>query len=302
MAIVNRPFLSLPNEIRERICGFVLRVNVDDSNPFITPLNNTLRPGSKRFSCLAILATCRQILFEAFHVFYTSNIFNFNHPDHLYDFLGSIGPVRANEIRSVRCSFRLAARQNNKARRALSRLMRLERLSFEYDVKEPSIRHDWSWVQHMFSRDFCPPREFAKFNGLREVNFIMMNDTEPDESDKTTMKCYKDHMIQPNPKRNKPLPRMVDLFGGLKLRKQREPAAEQRKKDREERTACKKAWDEANHRVERRLRLERLRRQGEEARKELDSFKVNDGTDQKVYNDLTDFFSTEPWIEGAISA
>jgi len=43
MDSVKRSFMSLPNEIRECICSYVLTVDVDDSSPWITPLSNDLR-------------------------------------------------------------------------------------------------------------------------------------------------------------------------------------------------------------------------------------------------------------------
>ncbi len=298
MDSVKRSFMSLPNEIRERICSYVLTVDVDDSSPWITPLSNDLRPEPEKSSCLAILATCRQILLEAFHAFYASNNFNFNHPNHLYDFLRAIGPVRANQIRSIRCSFRLAASENTAVRYALSRLTRLEKLSFHFDKEQP-VDNDTGWGDYIISQDFCPAKEFAKFHRLRDVNFIMMNDIELDRTDKERMEMYRDRLTKPNLKKNKAMPEMVDLFVGLKMRKHRDPAQARRKKIREEREAYMESWVQATRQLQRREKLESLWRRGEEARREPNPLNIAHDNDQED-DELTEFWSSEPWIRDAI--
>ena len=300
MASASRPFLSLPNEIRERIYGYALTVNVDDPKPWISPLGNELRPEPARSSCLAILVTCRQILLEAFHVFYVFNTFNFNHPHHLCDFLKAIGPVRANEIRSIRCSFKLDASKNTAARYALSKLARLEKLAFQYDNEEPSDNPGSVWRPYVIHKDFCSHKEFTKINGLREVSFILMYDTEPSRSDKARMEMYRDLMIKPNPKLRKTIPDMVDLFVRLKIRKQRDLAVAQKRKMREENEAWRKSWAEANRKVQQRVKLEMLWRRGEAARREQDHLNVDGDTDEEGEHDLADFLSSESWIRGAI--
>ncbi len=290
MASKTRPFLSVPNEIRECIYDYVLTVNVDDGNPWVTPLNNALRLEPEKSSCLAILATCRQILFEAFHKFYESNTFNFNHPDHVCDFLTAIGPVRASEIRSVRCSFRLAAGDNTAARYALSRSMKLEKLAFQWDKKNLDDDQIVDW-QDFIVPDFCSARGFTILNGVREVNFIMMNDAEPSPADEESMARYRYRMTKPNPNRPKTLPKMVDLFVGLKKRKQRDSAAARIKKKRED--------DEAHRKVQERSKMKILWRRGEEARRERDLFNVDNDPDLED-DKLANFFSSEPWIRDAI--
>ena len=300
MASSKRPFLSLPSEIRERIYGYVLTVNVDSSEPWITPLNRDLQTMPGIVSCLAILATCRQILREAFYIYYKVNAFNFNHPDHLHDFLRAIGSVRANEIRSIRCSFRLATSENSAARYDLSKLTRLEMLAFQFDAERP-VDDDIPHGQNIFvQRDLCPAKEFAKINCLREVTFIMIKDEQPSVEDRTKMEMYRNRMIEPNPRRQKPLPEMVDLFAGLKRRKQRDPAVARRKKIREENEAHRRHWVETIRKLEQRARLESLWRQGEEARREQDLFDVEDDGDQED-SELADFLSTELWIKDAVS-
>ena len=301
MASTPRPFLSLPSEIREHIYVCVLTVNVESAEPWITPLNQELRPMPGIVSCLAILATCRQILREAFYVYYRMNTFNFNHPDHLYDFLRAIGSVRANEIRSIRCSFRLAARENTAARYILSRLMRLEKLAFQFDAEKPDDHNIPHWQNFILQEDFCSAKEFAKINVSHEVNFVMMNDDEPSALDKERMEAYRDRMIKLNPKRRKPPPEMVDLFTGLKMRKHRDPAVARRRKIREENEAHRKHWVETIRKLEQRTRLELLSRQGEEARREQGQLDTEDETSQGEDNELAEFLSTELWIRDAIS-
>ena len=301
MASMPRPFLTLPSEIRERIYAYVLTVNVDNAEPWITPLSQELRAMPGTISCLEILGTCRQILREAFHIYYKMNTFNFNHPDHLHDFLRAIGSVRANEIRSIRCSFRLAVRENTVARYALSRLMRLEKLAFQYNAERPDDHNIPHWQNIIIQQDFCSAKEFAKISGLHEVIFIMMNDDEPGRLDIERMETYRDRMIKLSPKRQKPPPHTVDLFAGLKRRKQRDPAVARRKKIREENAAHRKHWAETIRKLEQRARLELLWRQGEEARREQDQFDAEDETSQEEDNDLADYLSAELWIRDAIS-
>lgn len=300
MGSVKPSFMSLPNEIRERICSYVLTVDIDDSIPWITPLSNDLRPEPQRSPCLAILATCRQILHEAFHVFYASNNFNFNHPNHLYDFLYAIGPVRANQIRSIRCSFRLAASENTAVRHALSRLTRLEKLSFHFDQKQPDDDDSTDRQDYIVTRDFCPAKEFAKFHRLRDVEFIMMNDTELDRTDKERMEMYRDRLTKPNLKKNTAMPEMVDLFVGLKTRKHRDLAQVRRKKVREEREAYMESWLQATRKLQRRENPQILWRRGEEARREQNPLNIAHDTDQED-DELTEFWLSEPWIRDAIS-
>lgn len=86
---------------------------------------------------MAILATCYQILVEAFHLYYVSNAFNLMLANHLFDFIRVIGLVRANEINSLQCFFVHTAASNTRVRFAMRRLSNLQRLCFEYDVSPP---------------------------------------------------------------------------------------------------------------------------------------------------------------------
>lgn len=58
-------------------------------------------------TCLAILATCRQILFEAWYTYYQRNTFNFERGNDLRSFLKSICPSCRHEIVSIYCGFSL---------------------------------------------------------------------------------------------------------------------------------------------------------------------------------------------------
>ena len=83
--------------------------------------------------CLAILATCRTILLEAFHTWYKNNTFNFARSQDIVSFLTSISGARANEIRAVRLDLSWEDWNDGKAGHALSRLRRLESLVFVYN-------------------------------------------------------------------------------------------------------------------------------------------------------------------------
>ncbi|KAL8860015.1 MAG: hypothetical protein Q9178_003564 [Gyalolechia marmorata] len=200
-----RPFLALPDVIRERIYFYVLTIDVYPSAPWITPLpplrrlvlpalpsepNRDLLVASKSVRkkrrrkirafvsidterasivkaaphpSLAILATCRTILLEAFHVWYKNNTFNFDRSQDLVAFLGSIGRVRANEIRAVRLDIPARDWHDQKAMQALLRLLRLEMVIFVFnDVM----------FNHTNPNYISDPEIIRNLRGLREVNFV----------------------------------------------------------------------------------------------------------------------------------
>lgn len=207
-----RPFLSLPGETRNRIYSYVLTVNVPDSTPWVTVRKDEaplLRPDH---SCLAILATCQQIHSEAFHVYYRNNTLNVASTNDLCSFTRAIGPARRNEIRSVRCDFPLAEQQEADARATLFQLRRLQSLSFEYVAYDP----DWRCLR-------CPDGVFARFKGLREVGFIVKHE-EPQQVHKDQMLHFREMLTRPRAPWK--LPAYIDLFMGLKVRKQRGAAEE----------------------------------------------------------------------------
>ena len=50
------------------------------------------------------------------------------------------------------------------------------------------------------------------------------------------------------------------------------------------------------------MKLDLLRKQGEEARREQDPLGIDDGADRNMYNELASCFTSELWIKDAISA
>ncbi|KAL8698640.1 MAG: hypothetical protein Q9201_006463 [Fulgogasparrea decipioides] len=273
-----RPFLSLPDVIRERICYFVLTPDLDPNHSCITPLprhrqvprnlpplpmlepNYDLQHPSKSVrkkqrrrirayerikeaayaaaraaapdTCLAVLATCRTILLEAFHIFYKHNTFNFTRAEDLTEFLSSIGRVRANEIRTVRLDLPGQDWADIKAQFALSRLLRLEKLIFVYNsLTSPYLTKP----EHI-----SYPEIISHLRGLRDVTFI---DPEKPEIDwyglrpgmTPPVRLRMDELrLKMMAARKKPrqMPPMMDLFGRLR-------AKDQSKKDIE-----RWKWDE----------------------------------------------------------
>ncbi|KAL9002283.1 MAG: hypothetical protein Q9188_004777 [Gyalolechia gomerana] len=257
-----RPFLTLPDVIRERIYFFVLTVEVDPCAPWITPLpssrqipkhlpgllpepdcnlNNvsmSVRKKRRRrrrafesinqktilaaqavapSSCLAILATCRTVLLEAFHLWYRNNTLNFCKSEDLRDFLASIGRVRANEIRSIRLDLPACDWDDPKAAHVLRSLLRLETLVFIYNDYSPSFPTK--------SQNIAYPKIISHLRELQNVTFL-----DP-ENPKTTpwgqaqgmtacvavrMAGLRENMMA---KRKKPkaAPPMMDLFNRLRI-------------------------------------------------------------------------------------
>lgn len=252
-----RPFLSLPDVIRERIYDFVLTIDVDPTAPWITPLptprrlhlpalprepNRDLFMASKSVrkkrrrkirqfesieteramilraaphSRLAILATCRTILLEAFHIWYKSNTFNFARSWDVFSFLTSISSVRANEIRAVRLDLPWEDYDDPKAGQALRRLSRLETVIFVYR-------------SHYFNPSgpqfISYPRIVSHLQGLRDVTFV-----DPPSSGRSVLGMVlgmgKSHRLKLDQLREKMMvtkknprraPPMMDLFSRLK--------------------------------------------------------------------------------------
>ncbi|KAI4197278.1 MAG: hypothetical protein LQ350_006005 [Teloschistes chrysophthalmus] len=264
-----RPFLSLPDVIRERIYFFVLGPDNNSQTSWITPLpvfrhmpkNLALPPepihdliwvsksvrkkrrrrlrvydkvreeaiaAARRVApdtCLAILATCRTILLEAWHIFYGCNTFNFSLAEDLTLFLQSIGSVRANEIRSVRLDLPPEDWDDLKAKHALGRLLRLESLEFVYNAYLSPF---------LISERFIPlPKIISQLRGLQSVRFVNPEDPKTDvlgwkqgmtESVSNRMDELKSRMTG-KAKRPRALPPMMDLFGRLKTREQQEKSS-----------------------------------------------------------------------------
>ncbi|KAL8951713.1 MAG: hypothetical protein Q9222_002326 [Ikaeria aurantiellina] len=191
-----RQFLSLPDVIRERIYFFVLVVDVDPVSPWITPLPifqhksklfpnlpkdaerdvKTVLPEHQRTravraavraspdTCLAILATCRTILLESFHLWYKHNLLNFSSAKDLYTFLRSISRARANEIRSIRLDLPAEDFDHGKCGFALSRLLALENLTFVWNDYKPY------WLLNASLMPY--PKVISNLRGLQKVNFV----------------------------------------------------------------------------------------------------------------------------------
>ncbi|KAI4189899.1 MAG: hypothetical protein L6R41_001159 [Letrouitia leprolyta] len=261
-----RPFLTLPDVIRERIYFFALTVQVDPCKPWITPLpssryvpkhlpglppepNSNLENVSKWVrrkrrrkikafesikqekiaaaravapsSCLAILATCRAILLEAFHLWYKNNTLNFCRSEDLSDFLTSIGRVRANEIRSIRLDLPSRDWDDPKATHVLGNLLRLENLVFVYNGYSPTFETKMTFIGY--------PKIIGRLRGLQQVTFLNP------ENPKTTpwghiqgmTPCVKNRMeelrekMMGNRKKPKAIPPMMDLFNRLRIADQK---------------------------------------------------------------------------------
>ncbi|KAL8842128.1 MAG: hypothetical protein Q9205_000522 [Flavoplaca limonia] len=253
-----RPFLSLPDVIRERIYVFVLTVHVDPATSWITPLpairrvqlpplppepNRDLLVASKSVrkkrrrkirqfesieneraaiahaaprGCLAILATCRTILLEAFHIWYKNNTFNFARSQDIVSFLTSISGARANEIRAVRLDLSWEDWNDGKAGHALSRLRRLESLTFVYNGRP---------VSFISPNSIRYPRIISNLRGLQEVIIVdpAAVDSQVEGMWHWMGPCQKLRMGQlrermtAKEKRHKPTPPMMDLFSRLSV-------------------------------------------------------------------------------------
>ena len=267
-----RPFLSLPDVIRERIYFFVLTPGLDPQTPWITPLpilrhtpkelpllppvpdcsldsvSKSVRKKRRRrmrayekvkrdailavqeaapSTCLAILATCRTILLEAFHIWYKYNTLNFTRVEDLKAFLFSIGRARQNEIRSIRLDLPGLEWDDNKARFALSRLLRLESLTFVYNAFSAP------WLTH--TRYISSPKIINSLRGLRNVTFVNPDNPISDATGYTQgmsvsvmirMEQLRQELVSP-PKRPKEAPPMIDLFSSLRVKDQSANGAEQ---------------------------------------------------------------------------
>lgn len=171
-------------------------------------------------TCLAILATCRTVLLEAFHIWYKHNTFNFSRAGDLTSFLLSIGRVRANEIRSIRLDLPEQDWDDVKALYAIGRLLRLETLIFVYN----------GLVSPFHTNPMCLsfPKIISHLRGLRDVRFVDPEDPRSNsygwkqgmsECVKVRMDELKRIMMAPR-KKSRKAPPMMDLFGKLRLKDQ----------------------------------------------------------------------------------
>ncbi|KAL2053114.1 hypothetical protein ABVK25_006751 [Lepraria finkii] len=89
----------------EPLCFTPVQIQSDSSSDSDSEPSSNGSPELQ--SCLSILATCCQILFEAYSIYYRHNTFNFSRGKPLRGFLKSICPARRHEIVSIRCDFPL---------------------------------------------------------------------------------------------------------------------------------------------------------------------------------------------------
>ncbi|KAL8970616.1 MAG: hypothetical protein Q9183_001430 [Haloplaca sp. 2 TL-2023] len=171
-------------------------------------------------TCLAILATCRTILLEAFHIWYKYNTLNFTRVEDLKAFLFSIGRARQNEIRSIRLDLPGLEWDDNKARFALSRLLRLESLIFVYSAFSAP------WLTH--TRCISSPKIINSLRGMRHVAFVNPDNPIIDAtgykqgmsvSVGLRMEQLRQELVSP-PKKPKEAPPMMDLFNSLRVKDQ----------------------------------------------------------------------------------
>ncbi|KAI4243595.1 MAG: hypothetical protein L6R40_003419 [Gallowayella cf. fulva] len=169
-------------------------------------------------SRLAILATCRTILLETFHLYYKNNTFNFSRAHDLVEFNRSIGRVRANEIRSIRLDLPLEDWDNTKARQVLGGWLRLEKLVFVYNE---------SVFGYMSPNYISYPKVISHLQGLRDVTFV--DPPSPlavrygvqvrlgmGASQRMRMDQLREMMMAKR-KHPRPMPPMMDLFSRLRI-------------------------------------------------------------------------------------
>ena len=166
-------------------------------------------------SCLAILATCRTILLEAFHLWYRTNTLNFCRSKDVYSFLASIGSARANEIRSIRLDIPGQEWDDGKATYALQRLRGLEKIIFIYNDFNTRL---------VAPRHISFPRIISHLRGLQQVTFADPENPKIYYGHPEGMtECVKARMeelgrkMTTKPKKPKPAPPMIDLFNRLRI-------------------------------------------------------------------------------------
>lgn len=196
--------LSFPKEVLQKIYEYVLTVNVEDSKPYVVIKHHRCETCASRtsdctrttHSCLEILCCCRQILFDAFHIFYRHNTLEFSSAAELKQFCYVVGTARRHEITSVRCAFDLAEHSSDHVRWYLQKCRSLEKLQFEV-----SNRHYG--------------RVFRNFRGLREVEMNIEQDPFgrlPAEDAK--IEYWRELLTRP--RLQVPTPECLDLFAGMK--------------------------------------------------------------------------------------
>ena len=141
-----RHLLEMPPEIRAKIWDqvFVLPGS-------IAPMIFSPR-ASRESSVLRVLAVCRMIYMEAFHIFYAKNDLEFSSTYALFHFLTSLNPKRRLEITAISVSnFGLHYSSTQFASKAFSLLLLCPRLhSFRLDM---TLELSWEFFESHGSRE-----------------------------------------------------------------------------------------------------------------------------------------------------
>ena len=212
LALTRPPsLLSFPKEVLQKIYEYVLTVNVEDSKPYVVVKHRSCETCSSRalectstsHSCLELLRCCRQILFDAFHIFYRNNTLQFSSAYEMSQFCYVISTAKRNEITSVRCAFDLADRSSDQVRWYLQRCFRLEKLQFE-----------------VFARPHG--RVFRTFRGLKEVEMNVEPDPYGRPRDQELKIAYWKELLT-RPRLPVPTPECLDLFAVMKRKKVAKP-------------------------------------------------------------------------------
>lgn len=200
----SRSLLSFPKEVSQKIYEYVLTVNVEDSKPYVVIRHHRCEACSSRavectsttHSCLEILCCCRQILFDAFHIFYRKNTLEFTSAHEFGRFCYAISTARRNEITSVRCAFDLADHSSDQVRWYLQRCINLEKLQFEVLAQ----RHG---------------KVFRTFRGLKEVEINVETDLLYGQPPCEAGKVEYWKALLTRPRLQVPRPACLDLFAGM---------------------------------------------------------------------------------------
>lgn len=212
LALTGPPsLLSFPQEVLEKIYEYVLTVDVEDTKPYVvikhrrceTCWSRAVECTSTAHSCLELLSCCRQVLFDAFHIFYRNNTLQFSSAYEMSQFSYVISTAKRNEITSVRCAFDLADRSSDQARWYLQRCVRLEKLQFEVGARPHG-------------------KVFRTFRGLKEVEMNVEPVTYGRPSDQKVKVAYWKELLT-RPRLAAPTPECLDLFAVMKRKNVAKP-------------------------------------------------------------------------------
>ncbi len=207
-----RSLLSFPKEVLQKIYEYVLTVNVEDSKPYVvikqrkceTCSSKALECTSTTHSCLELLCCCRQILFDAFHIFYRKNTLEFASAYEMLQFCYAISTAKRNEITSVRCAFDLADQSSDQVRWYLQKCVSLEKLQF-----------------FVFARPHG--KVFRTFLGLKEVEINVESDPPYGRPRGEGEKIAYWKELLTRPRLRVPAPECLDLFAVMKRKNVAKP-------------------------------------------------------------------------------